>query len=201
MSGRVTGLPGSLRPKKRWSCSFIGTVLRCAIVKGLCTNGTLACDSVRTPFSLTDGSGLFGQSKASAIVAAYERRRMTSTMSVQALGQINAATHPCKQAGPTSRPRLSFRKVNAACSPSAQQRFLSGSRLLKSASPQIVRHRQTSVVASSAAASSPAGTDRGLQQASCTFSAKQALLCSPRGSTQERESSHSRCLVRRLVRF
>ena len=141
------------------------------------------------------------QSKESAVVAAYERRRMTSTMSVQALGQINAATRPCKQAGPTSRPRLSFRKVNAACSPSAQQRFLSGSRLLKSASPQIVRHRQTSVVASSAAASSPAGTDRGLKQASCTFSAKQALLCSPRGSTQERESSRSRCLVRRLVRF
>ena len=65
MSGRVTGLPGSLRPKKRWSCSFIGTVLRCAIVKGLCTNGTLACDSVRTPFTLTDGSGLFGQSQTS----------------------------------------------------------------------------------------------------------------------------------------
>lgn len=109
------------------------------------------------------------QSKASAIVAAYERRRMTSTMSVQALGQINAATRPCKQAGPTSRPRLSFRKVNAACSPSAQHRFLSGSRLLKSASPQTVRHRQTSVVASSAAASTPAGTDRGLKQASCTI--------------------------------
>ncbi|DBA65780.1 hypothetical protein WJX79_001358 [Trebouxia sp. C0005] len=81
---------------------------------------------------------------------------MTSTMSVHALGQINAATRPCKQAGPTSRPCLISRKVNAACSSSAQQRFLSGSRLLKNALPQIVRHRQTSVVASSAAASSPA---------------------------------------------
>ncbi len=141
------------------------------------------------------------QSKASAIVAAYERRKMTSTMSLQTLGQISTAMRPCKQARPTSRPRLISVKVNAARSPSAQQRFLSGSRFLKSALPEIVRHGQTSVVVSSAAASSPAGTDRGLKQASCTLSAKQATLCSPRGSTQERESSCSRCLVRRLVRI
>lgn len=131
------------------------------------------------------------QSRASAVVAACGRRIMTSTMSVHALGQINAATRPCKQAGPTSRPCLISRKVNAACSSSAQQRFLSGSRLLKNALPQIVRHRQTSVVASSAAASSPAGTDRGLSKLPAPFPLSKHALQSPRQHPGKRILSFS----------
>lgn len=77
-------------------------------------------------------------------------------MSLHAPCHVNATMRSCKQAGPSLRARVACLKVNASCSPFAQNRFLSGTTLSKDSLPRIVRHRQSPSIAASAAASSPA---------------------------------------------
>lgn len=117
---------------------------------------------MRMPFTF-DGRQFNGRALQSglSILQHIHQRKMTSMMSLHAPCQINGAMRPCKQALPTLQPRHICHKVNAICLPSAQKRFLSVSTSLNSSAPLTTRHRKSSVVVSSSAASSPAGTDLG----------------------------------------